>query len=81
MLRELQYPLPLLGCLMVLPLNNISTSIASFTTFSQITFNYHVSLGIMALGIGFALFMGAVGGLFPARAAAKKEILTALRQI
>jgi hypothetical protein len=27
------------------------------------------------------LFMGAAGGLLPARSAARKEILTALRQI
>jgi ABC-type antimicrobial peptide transport system permease subunit len=35
----------------------------------------------MALGIGFALIMGAIGGVFPARMAAKKEILVALRDI
>jgi len=29
----------------------------------------------------FALIMGAVGGLLPARQAAKKEILTALREV
>jgi len=34
----------------------------------------------MALGIGFSLLMGALGGFFPARAAAKKEILNALRE-
>lgn len=70
-----------LGCLLVLPLNNVTTSIASFVTFSQISFNFHVSPSIMALGVGFALFMGALGGLFPARMAANKEILTALREI
>ena len=70
-----------LGCLLVLPLNNVTTSIASFVTFSQISFNFHVSPGIMAMGVGFALFMGAAGGLFPARMAANKEILTALREI
>jgi ABC-type antimicrobial peptide transport system permease subunit len=35
----------------------------------------------MAAGVIFALFMGAVGGVFPARMAAKKEILTALREV
>jgi ABC-type antimicrobial peptide transport system permease subunit len=29
----------------------------------------------------FALILGAVGGLLPARQAAKKEILTALREV
>ena len=35
----------------------------------------------MAVGIAFALVMGALGGLFPARSAARKEILAALRDI
>ena len=70
----------ILGCILVLPLNSISTGIGSFVTFSEITFNFRVSLRIMALGISFAILMGAIGGLFPARNAANKEILTALRE-
>ena len=71
----------LLGCLMVLPLNNFQTGIGNFVTFSEITFNFHVTPYIMAIGIAFALVMGAIGGLFPAASAARKEILTALKQI
>ncbi len=71
----------LLGCILVLPLNNITTGIGSFVTFSEISFNFRVSPEIMAAGIAFALVMGALGGLFPARSAANKEILTALRDM
>jgi putative ABC transport system permease protein len=71
----------LIGCILVLPLNNITTGVGSFVTFSEIAFNFRVSPAIMLSGILFALFMGAVGGLFPARMAAKKEILTALREV
>jgi putative ABC transport system permease protein len=71
----------LVGCLLVLPLNNITTGIGSFVTFSEIAFNFRVSPEIMLVGITFALVMGAVGGLFPARMAARKEILVALREI
>jgi ABC-type antimicrobial peptide transport system permease subunit len=71
----------LLGCLLVLPLNNITTGVGSFITFSEISFNFKVGPVIMISGILFALFMGAIGGLFPARMAAKKEILTALREV
>jgi putative ABC transport system permease protein len=71
----------LLGCVLVLPLNNITTGIGSFVTFSEISFNFRVSPEIMAAGVAFALVMGALGGLFPARSAAKKEILTALRDM
>ncbi len=71
----------LIGCVLVLPLNNVTTGIGSFVTFSEIAFNFRVTPQIMLSGIGFALAMGAVGGLFPARMAARKEILTALREI
>ena len=71
----------LAGCVLVLPLNNITTGVGSFVTFSEIAFNFHVSSSIMLTGIVFALLMGAIGGLFPARMAARKQILTALREI
>lgn len=71
----------LLGCLLVLPLNNVETGIGNFVTFSEIAFNFRVTLPIMISGVIFALFMGAIGGLLPARMAARKEILTALREI
>jgi putative ABC transport system permease protein len=71
----------LVGCLLVLPLNNITTGIGSFVTFSEIDFNFRVSPQIMLIGVAFALVMGALGGLFPARMAARKEILVALREI
>jgi ABC-type antimicrobial peptide transport system permease subunit len=35
----------------------------------------------MAVGVGFAMLLGAFGGLFPARNASKKEILVALRAV
>ena len=71
----------LLGCLLVLPLNGITTGIGNFTTFSEMAFNFRVTPEIMLTGVGFAMILGAIGGLFPARSAAKKEILTALREI
>jgi putative ABC transport system permease protein len=71
----------LVGCLLVLPLNNITTGVGSFVTFSEIAFNFRVSPEIMLTGVIFALVMGATGGLFPARMAARKEILVALREI
>jgi putative ABC transport system permease protein len=70
----------ILGCLLVLPLNNITTGIGNFITFSEITFNFAVTPTIMAIGVAFALILGGLGGLFPARNAARKEILNALRE-
>jgi putative ABC transport system permease protein len=70
----------LLGCILVLPLNNLTTSMGSWTTFSEVAFNFRVTPLIMLVGVAFALIMGVFGGLLPARMAAKKEILTALRE-
>ncbi len=70
-----------LGVALVLPLNNVTTSVGSFISFSEINFNFHVSAEVIAIGLGFALIVGALGGVFPARMAARKEILTALREI
>jgi len=64
----------ILGCLIVLPLNSVTTGLMSLTSF-------RVGPDVMAVGIVFALVMGAIGGVFPARMAANKEILTALRDI
>lgn len=71
----------LIGCLLVLPLNNVTTGIGSFVTFSEIAFNFRVTPEIMMQGVAFALAMGVLGGLFPAANAARKEILTSLRAI
>jgi putative ABC transport system permease protein len=71
----------IIGCLIVLPLNSVTTGLMSFTSFSEIAFNFRVGPEVMAVGIGFAILMGAIGGVFPARMAAKKEILVALRDI
>ncbi|MBC8166797.1 MAG: ABC transporter permease, partial [Bryobacteraceae bacterium] len=70
----------ILGVLLVLPLNNIQTGIGSFTTFTEIAFQFRITPQIMATGLAFGLIMGALGGIFPAASAARKEILTALRE-
>jgi putative ABC transport system permease protein len=69
------------GCLLALPINGVTTGIGSFVTFSEIAFDFRVSPSTMLAGIIFALVVGVIGGLFPAGSAARKEILTALREI
>ena len=70
----------LLGCLITLPLNGVTTGVGNFFTFSEIAFHFRVGLSTMAIGIVFAIIVGAIGGFFPARNAAKKEILVALHE-
>jgi putative ABC transport system permease protein len=69
-----------LGCLLALPLNATTTSVGN-ANISQTTFSFSVTPQTMAIGITFAVFMGAIGGLFPAGNASRKEILTALREV
>jgi putative ABC transport system permease protein len=69
----------LAGILLVLPLNGVTTNISSWTTFSDVAFDFRVTPAIMLTGMMFALVMGAAGGLLPARSASRKEILNALR--
>ena len=71
----------LIGVLLVLPLNNVTAAMGNFVTFSETSFNFRVTPNIMAVGLVFAVVLGALGGLFPARSAARKEILTALREM
>ncbi len=70
-----------LACLIVLPLNNVTTAMGSFITFSEVSFNFRIGPELMAIGLLFSLILGAAGGFLPARQAAKKEILTALREV
>lgn len=71
----------ILACLIVLPLNGVTTSLGNFITFSETSFNFHIGPEIMVIGLIFSMILGALGGWFPARQAARKEILTALRDI
>jgi putative ABC transport system permease protein len=70
----------LLGCILVLPLNGLTTAIGN-SNFAELAFDFHFSPQIMAAGIAFAVVLGVLGGVFPARNASRKEILTALREV
>jgi putative ABC transport system permease protein len=51
------------------------------TTFSEIVFGFRVDLTAVLAGIAFALLMGTIGGFFPARAAARRQIVEVLREV
>lgn len=70
----------ILGCLLALPLNWVTIGVGNFVSFSEIAFRFQVGMAALLAGLIFATVVGAVGGLLPARAAAKKEILSALRE-
>jgi len=68
----------MLGCLASLPLNGLATGTMSWTTFSEVTFQFQITSDLLAQGMAFALVMGVLGGLLPARMAASKPVLDAI---
>jgi ABC-type antimicrobial peptide transport system permease subunit len=71
----------LLGVLLVVPLNGMESGIGNNVTFSETGFDFRITPLIVAAGVGFATLMGILGGLLPARTAAKQDILNALREL
>ena len=68
-----------LGCILALPVNGLSTGIGNFTTFSEVAFDFRVTPQLMLQGMIFAAVMGTLGGLLPARLAARLPIVRGLR--
>jgi putative ABC transport system permease protein len=70
-----------LGCLLVIPLNGLTTGAMNFQTFSYLAFAFRVTPDLLLGGIAFALFMGLVGGVPPAIRAARQRVSVALRAL
>jgi len=68
-----------LGCLLALPLNGIVTSTTNWASFSEVAFAFRITPALLLAGMIFAVVMGALGGFFPARSAAKVTVVRALR--
>ncbi len=69
----------IVGCALALPIHGISTGTLNFSTFSELTFFFRITPGMLAAGIAFASLMGALGGLLPALLAARGAIIHSLR--
>ncbi len=67
-----------LGCLATLPLNGITGG--TMNSFSEIVFSFRFGPKVLMQGMGLAIAMGLIGGLFPAIRAIRLEITDALRQ-
>jgi putative ABC transport system permease protein len=71
----------LIGCLVVLPLNGLTTGAMNLQTFSHLAFAFKITPELLVKGIIFALVMGFVGGLLPAVRAATRPVAQALREL
>ncbi len=68
----------ILGCLATIPLNGISGGTQN--GFNEITFSFRFGPKVLLQGMGLAVAMGLIGGLFPAIRAIRLQITNALRQ-
>jgi ABC-type antimicrobial peptide transport system permease subunit len=70
----------ILGGLVVLfSINGLVTSTTNWNSFSEVAFAFRVTPGLLVGGLVFSVVMGALGGFFPARRAAKQQVVEALR--
>jgi putative ABC transport system permease protein len=67
------------GIVLMLPFNGMTTGTQNQVTFSEVVFGLQMTPGVVGAAIVFALIMGLFGGIFPAWHASRREILVALR--
>ena len=68
-----------IGILLALPLNFVSTGTSNWLTFSEIAFNFRVTFDLMLSALIFGAIIGLVGSLLPSIRASRYKIVDALR--
>jgi putative ABC transport system permease protein len=68
-----------IGILLALPLNFVSTGTSNFVTFSEIAFNFRVTIDLMIFALMFGAVIGLIGSLLPSIRASRFKIVDALR--
>ncbi len=71
----------IIGCIVVLPVNGVTTGTMNWQTFSHLSFAFRITADLLAVGLAFALLMGVVGGLPPAIRASRANVATTLRAL
>lgn len=69
----------LLGCVLALPINGITTSTTNWSSFSEVAFAFRVTPIHMVVGLIFAAGMGMIGGFLPSLKAARQSLAATLR--
>ena len=68
-----------IGILLTMPLNFVSTGTSNWATFSEIAFNFRVTVDLMLMALIFGGIIGFIGSLLPSIRAARLRIVEALR--
>ena len=69
----------IVGIVLMLPFNGMTTGTSNQVTFSEVVFSLQLTWLVIAAALGFAVVMGLIGGIFPAWHASRRDILAALR--
>lgn len=69
----------IVGIILMLPFNGMTTGTSNPVTFSEAVFRLQMTPPVLIAAIAFAVFMGLLGGFAPAWHAARQDILGALR--
>ncbi|HEX6505024.1 MAG TPA: ABC transporter permease [Terriglobales bacterium] len=68
-----------IGIVLMLPFNGMTTGTSNQVTFSEVVFSLRMTPGVVIAAIIFGMIMGLFGGMAPAWHAARQNILNALR--
>ena len=71
----------IIGIILAMPIDGLSTTFGNFVTFSTLAFSFQVTPRIMLEAIIFAAVMGVFGGWLPARQAMRMRVVDALRSV
>jgi ABC-type lipoprotein release transport system permease subunit len=71
----------LIGCLLALPINGITTSTTNFQSFSEMAFAFRVTPVVLLSGFLFSVVLGVVGGFLPALRAGRQSLAATLRGV
>lgn len=69
----------LIGIVLMLPFNGMTTGTSNAVTFSEVVFSLRMTPAVIGVAVLFAVVMGLFGGLAPAWHAARQNIVAALR--
>ena len=69
----------IVGIVLILPFNGMTTGIGNSLTFSETVFSLQLTWRVAIIAVVFAMVMGLLGGFAPAWQAARQDILTSLR--
>ena len=69
----------LVGCVISLPMNGITSSTTNFQSFSEMAFQFRITPQILLQAVEFAAILGLVGGFFPALKASRQSLSQSLR--